>query len=119
MYDDELENQAEEAASSPLILPEDEEALLRTIEITKEVLSSPRIAKSDLLYYALEQWESLAAHLQDTQASDLVGQVTGLLEEILRRKHVTFEEARRGKRTVRGIAKFLGLCRRPDPESWD
>jgi hypothetical protein len=100
------------------ILPEDEEAFLRTIEITKEILSSPRNARPDLVHQAIEEWQNLAAHLTDHQEIDLVSEVVELLDEVFRRQHITFDEAMRGKAKMRTLARFLGLSKRREPEAW-
>ena len=105
----EWERIAEGDVSGEVIPPEEEEALLRTIEITKEVFGSPRQVKSDHIYYAIEEWQSLAAHLADSQVSDLVGEVIELLDEVFRKKKISFEEAQRGKEKVRILARFLGF----------
>ena len=94
------------------LLPEDEGETLRTIHLTKEILSSPRAARPDLVGHAIEGWENLQTHLSESCLADLVGEVIELLEGVFRRHHITFEEAQRGKRTVNTLTRFLGLSSR-------
>jgi len=116
MYDEELEG-FEEGASEEALLPEDEEAVLRAVEITKEILSSPRNARPDHLYYAIDCWEGLS-HGAGDHLSDLVGEIVELLGEVLKRRHITFEESRRGKQIAGSIAKYYGIAGRWD-SSWE
>jgi hypothetical protein len=105
--------------SEEIISPEEKEALLRTIEITKEVFGSPRQVKPAHIYYAIEGWQNLEAHLADSQIADLVGEVIELLDEVFRKKHISFDEAQRGKEKVKILVHFLGLSGRRGQEIWD
>lgn len=114
-----LEEFDEEPLPSGESLPEDEETLQRTIDLTKEAFSSPRAIKPDHIYYAIEGWENLQANLSDAHAADLAGEVVELLQDVFRRRHLTFEEAQRGKRMVRTLAQFFGISARRDSQPWE
>ena len=108
-YLERFDEDFDELVGSDPVLPEDEQTLIRTVEITKEVFQSPRGVKFDHLYSAIETWESLQVYVRDPHVSDLVGEVIDLLNQVFKKRTLAYQDAELGRQTLRTLCQFLGI----------
>ncbi len=95
--------------------PEDEETLIRTVGITKEVFESPKKVKLEHIDSAIESWQMLQSYLSDPHLSDLIGELIDLLGHVYKKRTLEFQDAERGREVLRIVVRFLEIPERRSP----